>query len=87
MRIDAKSIASEFSPTRYELRAILKELRFITDKMKSQDDDDAITSDWKFAAAVIDRLLLWVFAIATVLSSVTILLAAPNLFAPPISLG
>lgn len=73
-------MTSEFTPTRYELRAILKELRFITEKMKSQEEDDAITSDWKFAAAVLDRFLLWFFAIATVLASVVILLMAPNLF-------
>ena len=80
-------MASDFTPTRYELRAILKELRFMTDKMKSQDEDDTITSDWKFAGAVIDRFLLWFFAIATIISSVAILLAAPNMFSETVSLG
>jgi len=82
LKTDAKTYTSEYSPTRYELRSILKELRFITDKMKAQDEDDLITSDWKFAAAVVDRFLLWFFSIATLLSSVAILLAAPNMFAP-----
>lgn len=80
LKIDARSIASDFSPTRYELRAILKELRFVTERMKSQDEDDQVTSDWKFAGAVIDRFLLWFFAIATALASVAILLAAPDMF-------
>lgn len=48
--------------------------------MKSQDEDDQVTSDWKFAAAVVDRFLLWFFAIATALASVCILLAAPHMF-------
>ena len=48
--------------------------------MKAQDEDDQVTSDWKFAAAVIDRFLLWFFAIATVLASIAILLAAPDMF-------
>ena len=59
----------------------------MTDKMKSQDEDDAITSDWKFAGAVIDRFLLWFFSIATIISSVVILMAAPNMFSETISLG
>jgi len=48
--------------------------------MKAQDEDDQITSDWKFAGTVIDRFLLWFFAIATILASVAILLAAPEMF-------
>ena len=48
--------------------------------MKAQDEDDQVTSDWKFAAAVIDRFLLWFFAIATVLAAIAILLAAPDMF-------
>jgi len=38
-----------------------------------------VTNDWKFAAAVVDRFLLWFFALATGLCSVMILLAAPTL--------
>ncbi|XP_067934663.1 neuronal acetylcholine receptor subunit alpha-7-like [Watersipora subatra] len=87
LKIDAKSITSDFSPTRYELRSILKELKFITEKMKSQDEDDQVTSDWKFAAAVVDRFLLWFFAIATALASVCILLAAPHMFSSVETLG
>lgn len=48
--------------------------------MKSQDEEDQITKDWKFAATVIDRFLLWFFTIATVLASFIILLSAPEMF-------
>lgn len=39
-----------------ELHTILKELQFITNRMKKADEDDEIISDWKFAAMVVDRL-------------------------------
>ena len=72
--------STEFSPCRAELRAILRELRFMTEKTKLADEDDQITKDWKFAATVIDRFLLWFFTIATVLASFIILLSAPEMF-------
>lgn len=40
-----------------ELHTILKELRFITDRMKKADEGDEIISDWKFAAMVVDRYI------------------------------
>lgn len=54
--------------------------------MKAQDEDDQVTSDWKFAATVLDRFLLWFFSIGTVLATVAILLGAPNMFSPYVSL-
>jgi len=39
-----------------ELHTILKELQFITSRMKKADEDDEVISDWKFAAMVVDRL-------------------------------
>lgn len=39
-----------------ELHTILKELQFITNRMKKADEDDEVISDWKFAAMVVDRL-------------------------------
>ena len=72
--------STEFAPCRAELRAILRELRFMTEKTKLADEDDQITKDWKFAATVIDRFLLWFFTIATVLASFIILLSAPEMF-------
>lgn len=79
-------MATEFSPTRYELRAILKEMRFMTERMKAQDEDDQVTSDWKFAATVLDRFLLWFFSIATILVSVATLLSAPDMFSSTVPL-
>ena len=33
----------------------MKEIKFITNRLKSLDDENEIESDWKFAAMVIDR--------------------------------
>ena len=48
---------------RGELLAILNELRFITRKIKDENDVAEETNDWKFAAMVIDRLCFWIFSI------------------------
>ena len=41
--------------THKDLHYILKELQFITNRMKKADDEAEIVSDWKFAAMVVDR--------------------------------
>ncbi|XP_067933036.1 neuronal acetylcholine receptor subunit alpha-7-like [Watersipora subatra] len=61
------------------MRAIHKDIRYITNKLKNEEEDSQITSDWKFASAVFNRLLFWFFSLATVLATVVILLGAPNL--------
>lgn len=38
-----------------ELHLILKELQFITNRMKKADEEADVISDWKFAAMVVDR--------------------------------
>lgn len=38
-----------------DLHLILKELQFITNRMKKADDEADLISDWKFAAMVVDR--------------------------------
>lgn len=41
--------------THKDLHYILKELQFITNRMKKADEDAEVVSDWKFAAMVVDR--------------------------------
>ena len=36
-------------------QCILKEIKYITNRLKAMDDENDIESDWKFAAMVIDR--------------------------------
>lgn len=47
---------SNMAPCRpKDLHYILKEVQFITSRMRRADADAAIISDWKFAAMVVDR--------------------------------
>lgn len=41
--------------THKDLHLILKELQFITGRMRKADDEAELISDWKFAAMVVDR--------------------------------
>lgn len=63
-----------------ELQCILKELKFITNKMKLQEEEDEIISDWKFAAMVIDRFCLIIFTAFTVITTIAVLCSAPHIF-------
>lgn len=61
-----------------ELQCILKELKFITNRMKIHDEELEIMSDWKFAAMVIDRFCLITFTAFTVITTIAVLLSAPH---------
>jgi len=62
------------------LNLILKELQFITKKIKTDDEQDEMSQDWKFTAMVVDRLCLVLFAVATFISTAATLLTAKNFF-------
>ena len=61
-----------------ELTLILKELRVITEKIRSDDEADNMRCDWKFAAMVLDRLCLIIFTLFTVIATVLLLVSAPH---------
>uniref|UniRef100_A0A665VVF0 Neuronal acetylcholine receptor subunit alpha-7-like n=1 Tax=Echeneis naucrates TaxID=173247 RepID=A0A665VVF0_ECHNA len=61
-----------------ELSQILEEVRYISRRFRGQDEDETVCSEWKFAAAVIDRLCLVAFSIFTILCTIGILMSAPN---------
>lgn len=63
----------------YELAMILKEIRFITDQMRKEDDAACITRDWKFAAMVVDRLCLIIFTLFTIIATLAVLFSAPHI--------
>ncbi|KAH8377999.1 hypothetical protein KR093_008455 [Drosophila rubida] len=67
------------SSTEYELGLILKEIRFITDQLRKDDEDNDIANDWKFAAMVVDRLCLIIFTMFTILATIAVLLSAPHI--------
>ncbi|XP_062318829.1 neuronal acetylcholine receptor subunit alpha-7 [Osmerus eperlanus] len=61
-----------------DLTKILEEVRYIAKRFRSQDEDESLCSEWKFAAAVIDRLCLMAFSVFTILCTIGILMSAPN---------
>ncbi|XP_066523349.1 neuronal acetylcholine receptor subunit alpha-7 isoform X2 [Hoplias malabaricus] len=61
-----------------ELAKILEELRYIARRFRNQDEDESVCNEWKFAAAVIDRLCLMAFSVFTILCTFGILMSAPN---------
>ncbi|XP_071034733.1 acetylcholine receptor subunit alpha-type acr-16-like isoform X4 [Parasteatoda tepidariorum] len=64
-----------------ELSLILREIRFITKRMRDDDDTQDIISEWKFAGMVVDRLCFIIFTAFTIISSGVCLLSAPHLMA------
>ena len=61
-----------------ELAKILEEVHYIAKRFHNQDQNESVCNEWKFAAAVIDRLCLMAFSIFTILCTIGILMSAPN---------
>jgi hypothetical protein len=70
----------DFHLLKQDLNKILKEIRVITNKLKKNEEDEEKLLRWKFAAMVIDRLCMVLFALATFLSFVLILASSNNFF-------
>ncbi|CAN7987841.1 unnamed protein product [Ixodes pacificus] len=64
-----------------ELNSILRELRFITSRMRKDEEEKEIVGEWKFAAMVVDRVCLIVFSGFTIISTCACLFSAPHLVA------
>ena len=69
------------SPIR-ELSIILKELKVITESIKSEQKSSMIKNDWKFAAMVLDRLCLLAFTVFTVVATLALFGTAPHILVP-----
>uniref|UniRef100_A0A8B9IB55 Cholinergic receptor nicotinic beta 2 subunit n=2 Tax=Anser brachyrhynchus TaxID=132585 RepID=A0A8B9IB55_9AVES len=52
------------------LEEAVEGVRFIADHMRSEDDDQSVSEDWKYVAMVIDRLFLWIFVFVCVFGTV-----------------
>ncbi|KAM9818085.1 neuronal acetylcholine receptor subunit alpha-7-like isoform 1-T1 [Syngnathus typhle] len=61
-----------------EMSRILEEVQYIARRFRDQDEGQAICSEWKFAAAVVDRLCLVAFSLFSIICTFTILMSAPN---------
>jgi hypothetical protein len=72
--------STDVAPLKKTLHNILKELRFITQKVKDDEEEEGRQLGWKFAAMVIDRLCIIVFTVATFISTIAILFTSKNFF-------
>uniref|UniRef100_G3RVQ9 Cholinergic receptor nicotinic alpha 7 subunit n=1 Tax=Gorilla gorilla gorilla TaxID=9595 RepID=G3RVQ9_GORGO len=61
-----------------DLAKILEEVRYIANRFRCQDESEAVCSEWKFAACVVDRLCLMAFSVFTIICTIGILMSAPN---------
>ncbi|XP_050313459.1 neuronal acetylcholine receptor subunit alpha-7 isoform X4 [Anthonomus grandis grandis] len=77
--IEESSISGTTSSGQRDLQLILKELQFITNRMKKADEEAEVISDWKFAAMVVDRFCLIIFTLFTIIATVAVLLSAPHI--------
>ena len=74
------NIRSDICSLRKSLSLILKEICSITARVKASEEYENKELCWKFAAQVIDRLCMVVFAFLTILSTVFILFTSKNFF-------
>ncbi|XP_062385709.1 cholinergic receptor, nicotinic, alpha 11 [Sardina pilchardus] len=61
-----------------QLQAILDEVRYMADHFRTQEENDGVSDQWKFAGAVIDRLCLVAFSVFNIICTISILMSAPN---------
>jgi hypothetical protein len=73
-------LPSDINICRSDIHTIMTELKFITDYVRREEEEDDISQDWKFSAMVIDRLCLVLFTTMTTIFSYVTLFSAPNFF-------
>lgn len=61
-----------------ELQRLLVEVSYLAQRFRAQDEAEAVRGEWKFAAAVVDRLCLVAFSLFSIVCTFAILMSAPN---------
>lgn len=62
-----------------EISAILQEMKFLTNRLRREDEVGDIVNEWRGAAMVIDRLCLILFTAFTIMSTLICITSAPHL--------
>ncbi|XP_031416106.1 neuronal acetylcholine receptor subunit alpha-7 [Clupea harengus] len=75
---EGQEIPRTLSERTPEIQRILEEVSYIAHRFREQDEGEAVCSEWKFAAAVVDRLCLVAFSLFSIVCTFTILMSAPN---------
>ncbi|XP_035702527.1 neuronal acetylcholine receptor subunit alpha-7 [Folsomia candida] len=79
LRMETSDMSSPCALAQRDLQGILREIRFITARMRKSEEDAEVVGDWKFAAMVVDRMCLIVFTTFTVVATIAVLLSAPRI--------
>ncbi|XKL62001.1 hypothetical protein PGB90_001834 [Kerria lacca] len=58
----------------------VEDAKFIAQHVKNKNSFDEVIEDWKYIAMVLDRLFLWIFALACIMGTALIILQAPVLY-------
>ncbi|XP_035386040.1 neuronal acetylcholine receptor subunit alpha-7 isoform X1 [Electrophorus electricus] len=72
------SSAGERREAAQELQRILAEVTYMAQRFRARDEAEAARGEWKFAAAVVDRLCLVTFSLFSIVCTFAILMSAPN---------
>ena len=75
-----QKLSNETTVLSNNMKSILKELRYITHKIKRDEYEEEKSLDWKFAAMVIDRLCMILFYLATFVTTCLILLTSKSFY-------
>ena len=73
-------VNTDVSQLKDDINSILIEIINISKKLNNQEEEGDRSLDWKFAAMVLDRLCLYVFAVVTIALTCGILMSSPNFF-------
>ncbi|VDK31956.1 unnamed protein product [Taenia asiatica] len=60
----------------------LKAVEYILDRLEEKHKDRIVVQEWKYAASVIDRLVLVIFTITSIVVALSLLTNAPSLLSP-----
>ncbi|XP_061133216.1 neuronal acetylcholine receptor subunit alpha-7-like [Syngnathus typhle] len=74
-----KDLSSTVGCSEPELANILDEVRYIAKRFRDQQQGETMRGDWKFVAAVIDRLCFVIFLLFLILCTFGIFVSAPNI--------
>ncbi|CAK9297308.1 unnamed protein product [Gordionus sp. m RMFG-2023] len=62
------------------IQSVAKNVTFIANHIRKEDESAIEKEDWKYIAIVIDRLLLYIFVIVSLAGTIGIIISAPHIF-------
>ncbi|KAM7538052.1 hypothetical protein Aperf_G00000059745 [Anoplocephala perfoliata] len=67
---------------RFTLAEAMKAIEYISERLEKKERDKIAVREWKYAASVMDRLLLVIFTVVSVVVALTLLTSAPSFLSP-----